>query len=1340
MIFVFLVFLFSLLPAFLHGSEKFNNLNENRPRYSSELEVVNEFSRVIHGKPGEVLSVSFKVTNKTDRLTEFSEALVLPDGWNSELPLGAFHLPGKVEQSRYAAFKCPAYQPAGTYRVEYLVSNNRNPDQQSSTYCLVTIVRSKPAKKQKDKAKKKIENRAVKTSSDNQPKWFVPNPTQAALSEESQEPSEVSEEKAENANEKRSDLSTDNGPERIEVEERLEERLEDQTITGAKLKPEAPISKIENKITFKDFVDDQAKDQDTFADEEKKPIKLEIDTVSEQSKPVTTISKKVVKSSENSGFLLANPTQQRALIPEEVAEKNLEELEEEPESFESPKTSTDQDDAVATEFFEDQSVEEMVEAYKKQKKKRFGLIESEKEKEKEKEAVFIGEGAKHEASAKLDEKIEEKTADQKSIVTKKEVVVEFESGSSSDISVKMITPTRFNLLPGELVSHSFLITNETNVNLELVENIELPDGFRSLLPADTLSLAPGETQPGILSFTVPKDAKAGNYSVTYNVQSQDQPTVRNFAKFEFSVNPVSKIRMFMENVPTSLIAGQDQEATVMILNEGNVEFKALIRPQQGRGYRVKIDPEVISLNPGESLPVKLTIDVSENVRDFRKVIVNLKAINLADDSEFDLGTVSQGMSIFPKDAESINLDRVIPSRLLLRTNGDGSRRDFQTELSGAGNLDQAGKKRINFLVRTPDQENLSIFGLREEFRLNYEDEKLVVRTGDQSYQLSYLTDYYRYGRGFSADYKVTDETEIGYYSLNTRWETPKRSQGGFHISHEFNENIIFKFNYLSKDLPNTSIFKGEKARVSSLEMDLAPSKKSSLHVEIGRSEANNSVADGKRAHQIEYAADLENKTNLRLTKTYADKGYGGYLENVDNHQGYLTFPVSNKISGFVNYSKNEQQIDLSKVSKFANLEKRLQFGANFILDNTLSGNVNLETLSRFDKLLPSDYDYDEFATRVSLSKRWEKLSLRWDTRRARRTDNILAAESYYNSHNYYLTYRQSTRFDFSVYGGFTNYAGENGYGSSRDFNNIGINAHWKPSEKLDVRFWYLKYKYENAENRVSQGDLSISYELEKDCTISFRARNNLSWQANEGPTYYEIVYYMPLDIPVGKNMTIGAIRGKVFDIDNENKPLGKMTLTLNGKAAVTNDRGEFAFAKIPPGKYALNIDRTSIDIKKVTSIAMPLEVVVKGGNVTSVEIGLIQGCQLTGKLAAKIQIAGKVEDQADEVRLEDSASFMQNTSAEKLSNIIIELEQNGEVARRLTSNGEYKFYGLKPGLWNYKLFGEGLPENVAFKDPEGTIDLKPGDSEVLDFELIQRVKTIEFIDEGEVEVVRVKSD
>jgi uncharacterized protein (DUF2141 family) len=228
---------------------------------------------------------------------------------------------------------------------------------------------------------------------------------------------------------------------------------------------------------------------------------------------------------------------------------------------------------------------------------------------------------------------------------------------------------------------------------------------------------------------------------------------------------------------------------------------------------------------------------------------------------------------------------------------------------------------------------------------------------------------------------------------------------------------------------------------------------------------------------------------------------------------------------------------------------------------------------------------------------------------------------------------------------------------------------------------------------------------------------------------------MPLDIAVGKNTSIGAIKGTVFDADNDNAPLADVIILMNGKATMTDKSGRFTIANISPGKYALNIDRRTIGVRKVTSCQMPLEVTVSGGEITSVEIGVMEGCRLAGKLIPSVSAAKFEKKIDDEVSLAGIEEFKRNTEANKLSNIVVELEQNGEVVRRITSKGEYQFLGLKPGKYSYRIYRDNLPENADFAEPEGTIELRSGQDKQLDFKVVPRMKSIEFIDEGEVDVI-----
>ena len=122
---------------------------------------------------------------------------------------------------------------------------------------------------------------------------------------------------------------------------------------------------------------------------------------------------------------------------------------------------------------------------------------------------------------------------------------------------------------------------------------------------------------------------------------------------------------------------------------------------------------------------------------------------------------------------------------------------FQTELSGEGTLDEAGKRHVAFLFKGPDIQEKSNFGERDESRLSYWTTDYALHLGDRSYSLSPLTENYAYGRGIEGRVKLNN-VSLGAYSQKTRWIDPEEEQTAGHIDYSIGEKYTIGLNHLKK--------------------------------------------------------------------------------------------------------------------------------------------------------------------------------------------------------------------------------------------------------------------------------------------------------------------------------------------------------------------------------------------------------------------------------------------------------------------------------------------------------------------------------------------------------------
>src|SRR6185436_13600930 len=108
---------------------------------------------------------------------------------------------------------------------------------------------------------------------------------------------------------------------------------------------------------------------------------------------------------------------------------------------------------------------------------------------------------------------------------------------------------------------------------------------------------------------------------------------------------------------------------------------------------------------------------------------------------------------------------------------------FQMELSGAGSLDEAGKHRVDFLLRGPDVQNASLFGERDEYGASYHGEHWDVDLGDRVYSLSPLTEKHSLGRGAGVKWHG-GATSAGVFYMTSRYRQHNTEELGAFVRQE----------------------------------------------------------------------------------------------------------------------------------------------------------------------------------------------------------------------------------------------------------------------------------------------------------------------------------------------------------------------------------------------------------------------------------------------------------------------------------------------------------------------------------------------------------------------------
>ena len=83
-------------------------------------------SKTLRCTPGQIVSLSFRITSHTATTEEFAETLKLPDGWQPVVPTGIIELSPGGEQVRILAVAVSRAAAEGTYEIAYAVQGRRD--------------------------------------------------------------------------------------------------------------------------------------------------------------------------------------------------------------------------------------------------------------------------------------------------------------------------------------------------------------------------------------------------------------------------------------------------------------------------------------------------------------------------------------------------------------------------------------------------------------------------------------------------------------------------------------------------------------------------------------------------------------------------------------------------------------------------------------------------------------------------------------------------------------------------------------------------------------------------------------------------------------------------------------------------------------------------------------------------------------------------------------------------------------------------------------------------------------------------------------------------------------
>lgn len=909
------------------------------------------------------------------------------------------------------------------------------------------------------------------------------------------------------------------------------------------------------------------------------------------------------------------------------------------------------------------------------------------------------------------------------------------------VEVRSTSSELLEIDPGKIVSAGFLVSNQTENEEELYEKLTLPAGWQEIV-SDELSfkLKAGEQRVRIFAFLVPLTSPAGRYSIGYSVRSQRDYSVTDEDTLSVVVLPVVELEILVQDKPEAVIAGEAYVVKLRLLNRGNSKTDVKLRIKSNPDYGVEMEPSEAALKAGEHQIIRIEVKTDEKIK---QKLIQILRIQAAAEELRDAGvSVRQTVSveIIPRVTGKLDPYHRLPIQVALIAAGQDETGGFQAELSGRGSLDEEGKRSVDFLFRGPDIQNKGTRGKRDEFRVSYRHEHLVLHLGDRSYSLSPLTERFRYGRGVEA--KVS-RGKFGYgaFYMEGRWQKPKERELGTYLAYQFNERLGIKGNFLGKSKQSSQSGSGYDDEIFSILAKVKPDETVALDLECGVSDCERDGRFKDAAYRINVQGQAD-QIRYSFEKTYAGPEYFGYYHDVSYTTGTVLFPIHHRLRGNLSYRSYKNNLDLDSSRWVANREKSYRAGVTYRFPFGTSLYFDYEDLIREDHILPADYDYEERAWKLGVGHNFGDLFLNARAERGRLENRLLATTNdNLERYSLYAHFRPGPRLSLSSYARIGHSSFTSSLERTKDF---GFSTSWRIRDDLHLSLEYRKNKT-GSENNQKRDDFfsTLACDLPNGHALVLRSQWSRYGQKKEEFSFFAM-YTVPLRIPVSKKTSIGVLRGQVYDEENVAKaPIPKVLLRTRGATAMTNENGEFIFPCLEPGTYHLRVEKNSIGLNRVTRKRLPFTVEVKGGEETEIEIGVVTSCKISGMVAV---FPRKPENESGDQSITSGDSLFVVGSGEAeglkaaetskvrgLSNILAEVRCEEEVLRQFTDQkGRFSFEDLRPGEWTLTVYDHDLPAYHYLEDEQFQFALRPGEEKEVTVRVLPRLRPIQIIEEGEI--------
>jgi hypothetical protein len=875
------------------------------------------------------------------------------------------------------------------------------------------------------------------------------------------------------------------------------------------------------------------------------------------------------------------------------------------------------------------------------------------------------------------------------------------SQSGNDLVVKMTSRTE-SFEPGKIHTLVFRLNNPSENHIQIQPYLSLPTGIKLISDLKPLNLAPKGQNILIITLNIPSKYKAGKYDFSLRLVNPANPSVVH-ALFSsgMTVKEEPSIRIDLVHAPDYVKAGDPIEASFVVRNTGNTTADLHLT-----ATNCYLDgPTTIRLAPENSAVVNVVSETNENLS-----IASRKSFHLsAENNNIESVQQSAHVRIMPTNIDTEDLYHRFPVSLTARylTKGkDGIYTGgYQLEAKGSGSIDPEGIHKVEFVARGPNQFDLSLLGLYDEYSLNYTNRFMKVKIGDNSFSMTPLTEYARYGRGIEQSITFLRTSQAGVMYLSPRFYKNFTSEYGAYVKFGIYKKNGLGFYYLRKKLALD-----ENINLYSITANLQPLERTSLEMEASYGEKNGVTDVGYRINVNSQFSGF----SLSSFYLHAGKNYPGYYSNSNYYAGHLNYYIARWLTIGLNARQDFMNAQVDTLLMTSPFSRFYQAHANFRIGKRIYFKFYIRQNEKEDRSASKKFNYKTLSVNTSLTHRLKRFGYNLEGEYGN-TKNFLLNET----ENQKNTYRLSGNFYWQPnqkhnIQGFITYTNLNSFISSQEENNFifGLTASGSLARNLQANLQLQNtYSIEEYYRNRNLMQLIIDYRFLKRHRLTLNSFYTIFQNEVSGPDYsISLSYSLTLGIPLKKVAEAGFVTGKIENAGVEK--ISDIVVSVGGQSAMTDESGAFSFKNLKPGTYNLLIDRSTVNMEDIPDIRTPITISVEGNQETVVEFGLTK--------AAKVR--GMIQFETDDT---------QRTAKESIKpfgQIVMELSQDKESIRIISDkNGTFNFPNVRPGKWLLKVYSTGLDKQYVLKKDHFDLLLSPDEVKELTIVLQKKKRNIIFI-------------